>query len=274
MMLNNSILQIAEGLITTQLDERARHIRDESERIHNEMAERGVASSGGTIWRIRRLCENELQIRAQQIVEKLATVVSTANIRPYDTLNDDLKREMENYFLPEVEKLQHMVDKVARLIGGIGNQDTSLEEARERALKKAWAQIDLFVLGFTQAEEVRQPTQRVTVYGSVGVVQVGTGATAHVTQTIPIDDGQRLVEALERVREEVEARGEVEEYARKDLIAVIDDARSDASKEQPNMLRLRSLSFTIATTIQTVAALRPAYEFLKGALLPLGVVLP
>jgi hypothetical protein len=274
-MLDESLAKIVEDLVSTQLADRDRHVQDEHSRILNDMAARGLASSGGTISRVRRLCEDELQIRAPLIMEQLATVIKTVNIGPYDTLSEDLMRELERHLLPEVEKLQGVVNKVARLMfGKIENLDTSLDEARDRALKRATAQINLFVAGLKRAGDETGRQTGLTFYGPVGLVQTGPGASAHVTQIITLDDWRRLFEALERVREQVESREEVEEYSKKDLIAVIDDARSDVSKEQPNMLRLRSLCSTIATTIQTAASLRPAYELLKGALLPFGVVLP
>lgn len=272
-MSDETLIRAIRELVWVQLAERQRHMRAEGEEFNEKTSSRGMFSYYELRKEVRRLCENELQVRGKLIVEQMVRAIQTLDVEASSNLAEFLKEELHMHLIQEVPKLEAFLAEVSPRV--FATVDTSLAEAAQLTLKKAKVEIDLFVAtlkGRGSQGPTREPVM--TIYGTVGAVQTGPGATAHITQIITPDDRQRLFEALERVKEQVESRGEVEEYSRKDLIAVIDDARSDASKEQPNMLRLRSLSSTIATTIQTVAALRPAYEFLKGALLPWGVVLP
>jgi hypothetical protein len=272
-MLDRAISRIAEDLIKAELAERERYLSQESKKIVGETWGRNTFFSTATIDRTRRLCEDELRIRAELIVQQLIRVVTSAKIKPYGTLGEDFKEELKKYLIPEMEKLQHLVDDVARRVRALGRVagETSLEEAAENAVKKAIAEIELFAAAYKQSTHQGGDLH---VYGPVGAIQTGPGATAHVTQTIGNEEQQRLIEALNRIVEETASLKEVGGYHRQDIVDLIEEAKSEAKKDRPNMLQLRSALVTIAGTIQTVAALRPAYDLLKGTLALLGIFLP
>ena len=58
------------------------------------------------------------------------------------------------------------------------------------------------------------------------------------------------------------------------MLGLVVDCRTEAEKPAPNKPKLAALAGGLATMIQTTAALAPAYQLLKAAALPLGVMLP
>jgi hypothetical protein len=59
-----------------------------------------------------------------------------------------------------------------------------------------------------------------------------------------------------------------------EISEMVRESMSELDKPGPNVCRLRSLMVGVATSIQTVASLRPAYDAIKGGLALLGVTLP
>ena len=93
--------------------------------------------------------------------------------------------------------------------------------------------------------------------------------TVHLDST----SKQQIERALDAVEK---ALGEAAHtpFDRAEISEMIQESRSELDKPAPNVSRLRSLMLGIATTIQTMASLRPAYDAIKGGLALVGVTLP
>ena len=85
--------------------------------------------------------------------------------------------------------------------------------------------------------------------------------------TVTLDDisKREIVAALETVGK---ALSDIMEppFHKEEVLGVVQDCKAEAGKPMPNVTRLKGALITVATSIQSVAALKPAYETLKGAL--------
>jgi hypothetical protein len=59
-----------------------------------------------------------------------------------------------------------------------------------------------------------------------------------------------------------------------EVVAVVEETRSELLVDRPNRTKLQAFFSVITSTIQTLASAQPAYQALKTALLPFGVILP
>lgn len=109
--------------------------------------------------------------------------------------------------------------------------------------------------------------------GPVGSVQTGPNAVANVVQTLGEPDKVRLVAALRELQKNL-ASADLSVTDRADLSEIAEDTIVELDKDRPNRIRLTSSLNTIAQSVQTVAALLPAYQAIKVAVTPLGIHLP
>src|SRR5205823_2772867 len=95
-----------------------------------------------------------------------------------------------------------------------------------------------------------------------------------VVQNFGGQERETLLRALDVVGESVRALSEVAEAKPAEIVELTEECRVEAEKDEPNRLRLGALLAGLATAIQTTAALQPAYQALKAAMLLLGIPMP
>lgn len=111
-------------------------------------------------------------------------------------------------------------------------------------------------------------------HSPVGVVQTGPGATASVVQALGAEDREALLHALRVVGEALSAVKELPGSSKEEVLQLVEEGRTEIQKARPNGMRLGAVLSAVATAIQTAGSLQPAYQALKTALLPLGILLP
>jgi hypothetical protein len=151
-----------------------------------------------------------------------------------------------------------------------------LSEGKVHAIRKVHSEIDLFVAGLEQVARVAQNggATHVNIYGGqVGILQTGASSTASTTVHLDGTSKREIAKALNTVEK---ALGEATHvpFDRAEISEMIEESKSELDKPGPNVSRLRSLMVGVATSIQTVASLRPAYDAIKGGLALMGVTLP
>lgn len=144
-MLQEHLAIMAGNAIETGLAERRAVFAREAERIRKDVASMGTLSSGLLIERIRKLCESEVDARAQLIAGQLLRVAPADGSVP--TLAGDLKEELRKYLPVEPADLSEAYEAVTRGVPGLDRRGFSLARARDEAIRKADAQLDAFVTG-------------------------------------------------------------------------------------------------------------------------------
>ncbi len=237
------------------------------------------AKSGGpssvTVERVYDLCAYDIEVRTLIIWQNLVRVLSQAGVVTSETLAQELKTVVRSYhssiYNHPFQSLQAVSTNFA--------PRRALIDAIDRALMKVDAEIDLFALSLLRRAEAKDqqpgsPQPIFHFYSPVGAIQTGPGATANVVQNLAPQDKETLIKALDLVRDALSDVGELPGNPKGEIVELVEDAKSEASKSIPNQSRLRAILATVASAVQTVGSLQPAYQALKAALLPLGTILP
>ena len=276
-MLDPKITQLTDRMTRVQFEERQEQLRRDIELAQNEMSAHGLGRSGALVQRVHELCAHDIEIRALIVWQNLARVLSNVGISPSETLADDLKKHVSRYLDSIYSYPYECLQRIVRLIG-IGAA-SSLTDARDRAVTKVNAEIDLFVLSLLRRAEAKEqqpgsPQPIFNIYSPLGSIQTGPSATANVVMNLSSQDREVLIEALELVKRGLSVVKDLPGHPKEEVLDLVEEAKTEVSKPKPNGMRLGSVLMAVATAIQTVGSLQPAYQALKAALLPLGIQLP
>jgi hypothetical protein len=253
-------------------------------RIKGEMASRNTLQSSATVDRIAKRCAQEVTTWATIVAQRVLQTAVAVGVEPNEGLGAELKTLIHRY-LPETLTRSTVEDAVRTAFAPNQPMYSSMRErkgtlittARQQALQTADTEVDLFVaqLERDRAQGTATVPGGVTIYGNVGAVQTGIGATAHVVQAFDTAEREMLCEALGMVAQSLQALDPHEYVFRQDVLELLREVEEEAEKEKPNSLRLRSILMGVAMTIQTIPAVQPAYATLKGAVATLfGIALP
>jgi hypothetical protein len=199
-------------------------------------------------------------------------------VAPSEGLATDLRSEVEKYLPEHLGDLRERVRQAVKLIQPEGTAgfehlwNVQLERAlgaRGQALTEISAEADLYVLA-SRRPAAGSPGQVFNVSGPVGALVTGSHAT--VTQNFGPQERAVIIRALDQLEAHVPQLPEG--VVQREVSELLTEARSETTKPEPNVLRLQGVLTVLATSIQTIASVRPAYEAMKGALALLGISMP
>jgi hypothetical protein len=274
-MIDQRTLDIAQRLLDAEFRRREQSLARETRNIQERMSSRGVLMSSMTVTQITDLTCLELRTRAHVAWDTFQRVLSDTGVSLSPQLAVELTSWLDSFINSSFQSLaRHLEQAVNNL--GIGWEITPLQDEAAAVKREFAARADLLVAVL----EKRAPSgtgSAPTVmhfYGTVGAVQTGAVSSATVSQHIGTADLTALATAVERLADEVGAAADLQADAQAELQEVLADIRQELARQKPNSIRLRQLAMGAATAIQTTASLRPAYEALRTALAPLGILLP
>lgn len=271
-MLDAKFMDRYSRLRDARMAERSQQFPSDLRQISARAAQRGMVQSGVHLSQVHQTHERELEIRTIIAWESLVRVQRTLGALPDDDLRVDLKRlltaEIKSFTATLSQSLQQQLQRLPR------KQDFSLEIAQQRLTQKHHVEIDLYVDSLMSSPE-RDPAQhQYNFYGSIGAVQTGANAQADVVQNLGADDRAALTESLALVRDAIQQTSDLAETQRNELLEIAADCEAQVVADAPNNTKLLTMLTVLGTTVQSIASVRPAYQALKSALLPLGITLP
>lgn len=274
-MLDTQVTELADRLIQAEFAERRRILEREISMLGSQFNARGTYHSSMHIDAVAEACKREISIRGRIVLQVYIRVLSQLCIPPYEGIAQDLKQKVE-YFVPYHTDYSRHVDQLASSMRMMDRLPfTNLAEARDQAIKRIGAEIDLFALSQKKQTEERQSgTSTYNFYSTVGAFQTGAGSVANVIQSMSPDDREALSKALNLLRNELSTKDHLFNVNKQEILDLVDESQAEIRNPKPNGLKLSSLFSTIANAIQTVGTLNSAYQTLKAALLPLGIMLP
>jgi hypothetical protein len=279
-MLDPKITDMARERIEVAIDERWSPLARETSEIKSRMISRGVFRSSMTANEFLELYRNELDIQASMAWGQLKTVLMTVGVRDLSEFGTDLKsfiEEMINWLTADLMKrLEEVFRPFEKMSRGAANPQDHLEKAKTHAIRKIYTEIDLFEAALTQKGQAAEDPggTHVTISGGqVGILQTGAFSTASMVVRLDSTSKQEIAKALGAVEKALEEAAHVP-FDRAEISEMIRESKSELGKPRPNVPLLRSLMQGVATSIQTVASLRPAYDAIKGGLALVGVTLP
>lgn len=279
-MLDEQTARLARERIRLEIAEQNARLQAEIGRIRAEMSARGMLNSGNTLHRVAQACADAARDRGQLAWQTVFRFVTTAGVRYYDGLAVDLKAIVSEFLPPALGDLKGYPRQEAQRLSNqraAAELEQMVENARALTLEKINNEIDLFAVSLKnrQASEAGKPESQIfNIYSPVGSIQTGANAVSYVTQTIDAQTRERLIAALTAIQEELGKIDALPTHPKTEVAEIVREAMAEVAKPEPNATKLRSLLSTTATSIQTVASMKPAYELLKGGLSYLGITLP
>lgn len=275
-MFSEKFLERLNRLIGVQLEERRKQIPLDISVAQRKAAANGMLNSSNFILQVKDVCEREIEIRAVIVWKCLVRLLNTLPDEACDNLASDLKQFLVESIELDYEELTQILN--SNLRGMLKPEQVAISGARDHVISKHDIEIDLYVDTMVEKQKTESSSMAEKhdyhFYGSVGAVQTGSGAQANVVQNLGSEDKQAIKQALALASDAIKTASDIAESQKTELVEIVDETNAELEKESPNSTKLQSLFVTIGTTIQTFASAKPAYQALKGALIPLGITLP
>lgn len=275
-MLDAKIIELVRGLMAAERELRRENIDLGIATLRGELNAKGMWHSGRALKEVRRYLVEELRARGMLTLGTLQRVHSQVGAPLSDTLAADLKQEADIHISEDAQGLNEVYKKSLEQIDPGLVSRFELTPEGEPIKAKVAAELDLYVAGVAKQKEqaAGSPQSVVTITGPVGAVQTGAGAVAHVVQNLSADDRATLDAALTTLIEQLKHANDLDASTKQNVEVLVQESQAELRKEKPVLARLSAFLSGTAGTIQTVGSLQPAYQVLKTALIPLGILLP
>lgn len=270
----NKLLASANGDAWSELSRRQKEFeRDEFSR--------GCRQGSGFAARLSNIYKEDLSQRAKTIAELLIEVHQSFD-SPLDEGVDEQLREWGAAALASAR--DGLEDAYTRHLQGCGLHDIppiGLEHVyacgqATVANVPAGHLWDLRNVPALRPQHTKEAPLTVNINnsGTIGAVQTGPGATAHVQQLWVEGDTSALRQALGELRDAVERSQEVAPEARAELIAGVDGAVVELQQERPSRAKLFALLVGFGAAVEAIGSLEQAYATVKALAKMVGVDLP
>lgn len=116
------------------------------------------------------------------------------------------------------------------------------------------------------------PSNHYNFHAPVGAVQTGSGSTANVTQRFDSVEVEKLVDALKRFAQQLNAMPVSDPATKNEVIAVTRDLESELKAPTPNRFKLKAIFDGLTTFVQTLGSAPEAYQTIDNILRTLGLI--
>jgi len=158
-------------------------------------------------------------------------------------------------------KLSQMINRVN---GGIPYQSAWFFQMYESKLDVLFLEINSSIVS---------SNPNMTFNAPVGVVVSHGGTASNFNVTINGAVVAEVTSLLDKAIESVKMTA-TDRVLSTQAQEILGEIITEVVQPKPNSIKLKSLISGLATTIQTIGELKPAYDFIKNAALLLGVTLP
>jgi len=272
-MLSDELINKARRLVEVGFTERRRQLPLELAAIDSQAEAAGAYHSGIRLLQIHRVLARELDVRAILAWQRIVRVHQTLGIPAAEELATDLKQLFSEFLGSIRTELDAL--RTDKLTEPNLRDRLTLDEACEDSRRKHDVEIDLYVdsLKISAGAQPSAMAHSYHFYGTVGTVQTGPGATANVVQNLAAEDKQALLGALDQIKDAISS-SQALLAQQQELIEIAEECTTLIQATQPNNSKLRAMFDVLATSVQALASAQPAYQALKAALVPLGIMLP
>jgi hypothetical protein len=276
MPLDATIRVLAIKRIEPLIEERRFYFGRVVERIDSAMQIKGMGRSGALLQAIHDACVSEVEARTLLAWSAVKDVLAAAGVQHTETLASELLAIVD-----KGARRADVRDVLRRRIDSIGGTSDAAEFDLDgptlRALAKRESDIDLYTLALVSKlafEHLPADSIVNNFHGPVGAHEIGAASTPTATQINNSADSDALRRALDLVEVSLPAAATSPGLLIGEVLELVDETRAELAKARPNAIRFRTIASGVATAIQPIGTLQPAYQALKAALLPFGVLLP
>ena len=268
MTMNPDVVTKAQAVFEGRLPDRWTALERSKAKIMQEAGMRNALQSSSVIWSIFNLFSTEFKVLATLAWQDLHRVNELIGFEATPALPDDLKAAVRSSLTPLFTRIEELYKESLRF------QQSAippLAPALEEALLPVDAEIDLYAAWKSKSAPPTPPTAPQPtifhIYSPVGAIV--SGASAQVTVQQIHDYRPVIIQALDLLRE---VAAGIPDY--NDIVDLAAEAETEVKRETPNPLKVKSLLGGLASAIQTIASLRPAYEAIKSAAALIGIPMP
>jgi len=269
MPLDTEVVARAKALFDACLCDRRKALEHAKAVLMNRAGARNLGQSSYVVNEVLRLCSDELKVLANLAWQDLHRTLELLGSQGQPPVAQDLETAVHALVKAEYPAIESFYSNAVQHQPGT---KAALRPELDCALRSVDAEIGLYAAwkqrALREAGEQGGPTI-LNFYSPVGAVV--TGEHAQVTVQQILEQRAAILQALEQVRS---AASESSEPQAGQIVEVVAEVVDEVKKEQPNPIKVRGALVGLAGTIQTLASLRPAYDFLKSAAALVGVPLP
>ncbi len=282
-MIDGRIKHLARIRLRVAFEDRDNIVARDREQIIFDFARKGGLVSGASIKTVAERYQMEIKIRFEVAWATLLNVLNHIGLTTADGLSDSVVSFLEPLLHTEAEKIWASMKNgppfksstelpVSRTAGIDANYNRTVENA----FLKLKSDAELLEAKERRARPAMEPSGggTISVTGDQNVIITGSLTRSQVSVSVDPLAMSQITEALDQLTEALNDVRDDERLSIDELREMISDCRAEIGKDKPNQTKLQSLLVGIATTIQTSAALRPAYETLRAALACFDVILP
>jgi hypothetical protein len=236
-----------------------------------QLAARGLGLSGNAIHEQAQIGCDELSVRAEIIWTMIQRCYRANGPDVGETLLADLQQQITEFVTAEAPVVIGLVNTAAGVPDRVRNHiPDAVMTRRNELISRLSNEARFYVQAVRQAPQAERPG--VVIQGNVGAVQMGAHAIAHVH--VDAKGSPRLIEALEQLRAAIAQAPEMSAEQREESVEVVGDLVVTVSAPKPNGSKIVALLNGLAVTVQTVAAVRGAWDLVRDAARAMGIPVP
>jgi hypothetical protein len=262
-MVQANFLECIRETIEAELRPRNKDVRVRVQGSDRKIASTQGALSGAAISARAQIACDELTVRAEIIWSIIQRCHKSFGSEREDSLLADLQHQIHEFVSAEAVIIFNHVD------GGASAHyptqlrthiDDAVTVRRNELITKLKNEARFYV------QDIKRPPK-----ADLGGIAVQTGDYAQSHIHINADGGTHMVEALERLRAAIVEAAEMTSDQRDESVELVNDLIVAARAPKPNGPKLFGLISGLASTIRTVASLRPAWEFVRDNARMMGI---
>lgn len=268
-MLDTQLLETMRSIIHARTpDRRDQVIREFNQAIAAQAASRGMGS-GRMRLTLNNIAGTEIRIRIKEARNTIQRVVSELHVCFSPTLAADMKHELA---IHAGEARDAVTNALMSFSPNIFKPEfLSIDAPFQRALTESNSELDFFAARLQAAQREQtlpvKPNTNIHVHAP-SIVQIGDYANASLT--FNLND-----EAKEAVNRSLEASAkflaETKSVPRaSDLMQIIDEAQTEAQRDNPNNTKLYASLQILASAFQGMASGSQVYELISSAITLFG----
>lgn len=270
MSLPEEIAELAQERFEARLADRFKALEQEVPALQNRYSLMGLGRSSAVSQAFFRLAAQEARAMALLAWADLVFVIRNVGLQYYQGVEGDLMTFIEGLLRANMDPVAALYSKQTRVAGYPG---PDLEPEILIALRQARAEAAIFSAALKREtlhiHNANSSRQEFNFYSPVGVVISAENINA--TMQLLIENRPMLVDSLRKARELIEQSSVV---GWEETVDTLQQVEEEVEKGRPNPITVVGLLQGITSGIQTIAAMRPAYEALRTAAALLGLPLP
>jgi hypothetical protein len=275
-MLEAEVLTHIRNTVAAELAQRDADLRLALQGAQRQLTARGLGRSGNALYEQADLGAAELEIRAQLIWDIIQRCQSTFGRPGVPDLLGGVQQQVAEYLTDHAAAVLATVD--IKETHGMPPATTTfirdrLNTKRDQLIAKYQNDANFYVRAVTRPPATVAPAAAVIVNGGV-VYSLQTGDYANATIHIDAAGVHGLLQANTALMEAIKHAADMSDDQRAQSLDIAADLVTAAQAQRPNGPKMHGLLGGLATGVQTVASVKPAWDAVKTAAAAIGLPLP